>query len=130
MVAALGMTAMLFAYGAATAAPQGKDELPDIKTIMKKGHAKTDGYIALTKTAAKDGKWDDAVKYAKTLEVFGEALGKNKPGKGDAESWKKLTDKYAAATKAALKGAEAKDAKAVNTALGMINCGECHKVHK
>ncbi len=134
LFAALGMMAMLLAYGSvatATAQDKKKDEkLPDISEIMKKGHDKTDGYIAKIKEATKDGKWEDAQKYAKTLAFFGENLGKNKPAKGEAESWKKLTDKYHTNTKAVLKGTEDKDAKAVAKGLGGINCGECHKLHK
>lgn len=132
LFAAFGMMAVVLAFGSAASRAEDKkdDKLPDIAEIMKKGHAKSDGYIAKTKDAAKAEKWEDAVKYAKDLNILGEALGKNKPPKGDDKSWKSLTDKYAASTKAALEGAEKKDAKAVNTALGGINCGGCHKAHK
>lgn len=135
LVAALGVVAMTLAYGAAATAQdkkddKKKDELPTIKEIMKKGHAKTDGYIDKIKAAVKGEKWDDAKEYAKTLAAFGEALGKSKPEKGDEKSWKTLSDKYAASTKTVLEGAEKKDAKVVQKGLGAINCGECHKVHK
>lgn len=133
LFAAFGMMAVLLAYGSvgATPADEKKDEkLPDISEIMKKGHDKTEGYIAKVRESAKDGKWEDAQKYAKTLAFFGESLGKNKAPKGDEKSWKALTEKYATNTKAAFKATEDKDAKAVNKALGGINCGECHKLHK
>jgi uncharacterized protein YdeI (YjbR/CyaY-like superfamily) len=108
-----------------------KDEkVPTIKEIMQKGHKGTDAYITQLKAAAKDGKWDDAKELAKTLAFFGENLGKNKAPIGAADSWEKLTKKYAESTKAAYKGAEDKDAKAVEKALGMINCGECHTPHR
>src|SRR5580704_17239384 len=99
---------------------------------MTKVNKGTDGYIPKIKTAAQDGKWDDAKEYAKTLTLLGENLGKNKPPKGDAESWEKLTKKYADNTKAVSKGVEDKDAKAVNKALGDItgSCMECHKAHR
>ncbi len=131
LMAALGLMATMLAYGAATASPQDKD-LPDIKEIMIKGHKGTDAYLGKIKTAVKGEKWEDAQKYAKTLAVFGEALGKNKPAKGDADSWKTLTEKYATSTKALADAADKKDAKAANTALGAIggSCGACHKVHK
>jgi hypothetical protein len=129
LVAALGVMAVVLAYGS-SAATGADDKLPDIPEIMKKGHAKTDGYIAKIRAAAKDEKWEDANKYAKSLELLGEALGKNKPPKGDAESWKKLTEKYVDNTKLVLKGTEDKDAKAVNKGLGGINCMECHRAHK
>ncbi len=131
LFAAFGMMAVLLAFGSGTTRADDK-KLPDIAEIMKKGHAKTDGYIAKTKEAAKGEKWEDAVKYAKDLNTLGEALGKNKPPKGDEKSWKALTEKYVASTKAAVEGAEKKDAKAVNAALGAIgtSCGGCHKAHK
>lgn len=133
LFATFGMLAMLLAYGASATAEEKdkKDEkLPEISEIMKKGHDKTDGYIAKVRGAAKDGKWEDAQKYAKTLAFFGEHLGKNKPPKGGADSWEKLTKKYAENTKLALKGTEDKDVKVVNKGLGGINCMECHKEHK
>ena len=133
LVAALGLSATLLAYGMATASPQDKkDEVPDIKEIMVKGHKGTEAYMAKIKTAAKDGKWEDAQKYAKTLAFFGESLGKNKPSKGDADSWKALSEKYAASTKSVFEAAEKKDAKGVNAGLAAIggSCGACHKMHK
>jgi cytochrome c556 len=78
------------------------------------------------------GKWDDAKEYAKTLSFFGENLGKNKPPKGEADSWEKLTKKYAESTKAVSKAVDDKDASAVNKALDSIggSCMECHKSHR
>ena len=132
LFAALGVVAMAIAYGSAASAGQkDKDEkVPDISEIMIKGHKGTDAYIAKIKGAAKDDKWEDAEKYAKTLAFFGENLGKNKPPKGDDKSWKTLTDAYAATTKVVYKGTMDKDLKAVNKGLGGINCGTCHKAHK
>ncbi len=135
LFAAFGMLAMLLAYGASATAEEKdkKDEkLPEISEIMKKGHDKTDGYIAKVRGAAKDGKWEDAQKYAKTLAFFGEHLGKNKPPKGDEKSWETLTKKYNENTKAVQKATDAKDAAQTKTALGAIgkSCGECHKSHK
>jgi hypothetical protein len=123
----LGLAAVVLASGSAMTAD---DKVPTVKEIMKKGHAKTDGYIAKIKADAKEGKWDEAKEYAKTLAFFGEALGKNKPKKGTAESWKEQAAKYEASTKAALAAVEKKDAAAVNKALGSINCAGCHKGHK
>jgi hypothetical protein len=126
---ALVLGVLALSVGLGTGADEKKDP-PTISDIMKKGHAKTDGYIDRIKLAAKDGKWEDATEYAKTLAFFGENLGKNKPPKGSEESWKAQTTKYADATKAVLKAVEAKDAKAVNKAFGGISCGGCHKEHK
>ncbi len=128
--AGLGMVGLFLSYGAAVSAAD--DKLPDIGEIMKKGHAKTDGYLAKIGASAKAGKWEDAQTDAKSLVILGDALGKNKPPKGDAKSWEALSKKYSANTAAVLKAAEAKDAKGVSAALGAIgkSCGECHKSHK
>ena len=133
LFAAFGFIAMMMAYGVSTARQKDdkkEDKVPTISEIMLKGHKGTDAYIARIKDAAKGDKWDDAKELAKTLAFFGENLGKNKPPKGDEKSWKDLTEKYAAATKAVYKGTEAKDAKAVTKGLAGIVCGTCHKAHK
>lgn len=132
LFAALGVFVVALSYGVAATPGQDKkdDKVPDISEIMLKGHKGTDAYMARIRDAAKAEKWDDAQKYAKTLHFFGENLGKNKPSKGDAESWKSLTKKYEDATKAVLKGTEDKSAKAVNAGLGAIDCKGCHSKHR
>jgi len=132
LFAALGAVAIAVAYGSAATAGQKDEKVPDISEIMIKGHKGTDAYLAKIKGTAKAGNWDDAEKYAKTLAFFGENLGKNKPPKGDAKSWEKLTQAYASSTKAVHKGTQDKDVKAVNKGLGAIgmSCGGCHKAHK
>jgi cytochrome c556 len=129
VVAALGMVAVMAGYGVATSAD---DKVPDISEIMLKGHKGTDAFLTKLRADVKGQKWEDAATNAKALNVFGEALGKNKPPKGDEKSWKALTDKYAANTKAVLAGVEKKDAKAATAALTAIgnSCGGCHKAHK
>src|SRR5437764_8359046 len=104
LFAALGMVAVTWAYGAGSADDKKDEKVPTISEIMTKGHKGTDAYIAKIRAAAKDGKWDDAKEYAKTLAFFGENLGKNEPPKGDKKSWEALTKKYAESTKAVLKG--------------------------
>jgi hypothetical protein len=54
------------------------------------------------------------------------ALSKNKPKKGDAESWKKLTGALVKASEAAVKG----DAKAGGMLKKAANCKACHNSHK
>jgi hypothetical protein len=130
MFAGIGAVAVLLAYGTAATAGQKDEKVPDISEIMIKGHKGTDAYIAKIKGASKEGKWDEAEKYAKTLAFFGENLGKNKPPKGDDKSWQTMTKAYAAATKAVHKGTMDKDLKAVSKGLGGINCAGCHKAHK
>ena len=129
-VALSAAAVMLAAFANPLSADAKDDKLPDISEIMKKGHAKSDGYITKIRTAVKSQNWDDAQKYAKDFAILGEALGKNKPPKGEARSWEALTKKYADNTKLVLKGTENKDAKTVNKGLGGINCAECHKAHK
>ncbi len=133
----LGVMAVLLASGVTLNAQDKKDKekdkeekLPTVKEIMQKGHKGTDAYIGKIKAEAKAEKWDDAKEHAKTLAFFGESMGKNKPTKGDEKSWETLSKKYAESTKAVVKGVEDKDAKAVDKALGSINCAECHKVHR
>jgi hypothetical protein len=130
MFAGIGAVAVLLAYGTAATAGQKDEKVPDISEIMIKGHKGTDAYIAKIKGASKEGKWDEAEKYAKTLAFFGENLGKNKPPKGDDKSWQTMTKAYAAATKAVHKGTMDQDLKAVSKGLGGINCAGCHKAHK
>jgi hypothetical protein len=131
LFAGLGLLAVLLSYGAADSA-EPNDDLPDIGTIMKKAHGKTDGYLARIKSEAAASKWDDAAKDSKSLVLAGDALAKNKPPKGDAKSWETLTKKYQTNTEAVDKAVAAKDAKAVDESVGAIqkSCGECHSQHK
>ena len=62
---------------------------------------------------------------AKLVSVY-ETMGKNKPPKGDVESWKKLTDELVAAAKDAKEDKEG----AADRLKKATNCGDCHKVHK
>jgi cytochrome c556 len=129
MVSAFGLFAVALSVGPATSADE---KLPDISTIMKKAHAKTDGYLAKVTAAAKEGKWDTAQATAKDLSIAAVALSKNKPGKGDEKSWEALTKKYNENAKAIADAAEKKDVKGVQAGVGAIqkSCGECHKAHK
>ncbi len=122
---ALGMISMMAAYGAATAA-DAKDA--DISTIMKASFGKG-GFKTTLPAAVKGEKWDEATKLAKEWAEYGAALGKNKPPKGDAESWKKMSEAFTASTKSILTAAEKKDAKALTKAMA-FNCQGCHKGHK
>ena len=134
MFAGLGVITMMLAYGGASAAGQkDKDEkIPTISEIMLQGHKGSDAFLAKLKGEVKDAKWEDALPHAKALNLFGEALGKNKPPKGDEKSWKDLTTKYAENTKAVLAAVEKKDAKGAGKALGAIggSCMGCHKAHR
>ncbi len=82
------------------------------KQVMKMAHK--DGLLkkVLSEKASED-------ESAKLLELY-KAMAKNKPKKGDADSWKKKTA-------AIVKACEAGDLAALKKA---TNCGSCHKAHK
>jgi len=89
-----------------------------IKDVMKKAFKGP-----LLKTVA-SGSATDAQK--KELHAMLVALSKNKPKKGDAESWKKLTGSLVKASQAAVAG----DAKAGGMLKKAANCKACHSQHK
>lgn len=112
-----------------------KKEIPSIEDIMSKGHAGGKSLMKGIDKDAADGKWDAAAAKAKIFAGFGEALGQNKAPQGDAASWKKLTEKYKASTKAVEDAVKKKDAKSVADALEKMGpksgaCKECHDIHK
>ena len=125
-----GLLAITLGVGAFAADDKKADKVLGIEEIMKVGHNTKNGYIAKIKTATKGEKWEDAAKLAESLKANGEMLGKNTVEKGEADSWKKLSDKYAKSTAAVATAVEKKDAAAVTKALGSINCKECHDAHK
>lgn len=110
------------------------DKDPSIKEIMNKAHK--GGDAILTKLgkdlAAKEPDWEDVTKLSKELASLGAALGKNKPPRGEQESWDKLTKEYQDTIKSLLAAAdkkEQKDAIAAQKKL-MGSCMGCHKLHK
>ncbi len=127
-----GLFALTLGMGAIGAEDKKDDKVPTIEEIMKQGHAGTKSLKAKIELSAKAEKWEDAQKSAVLLKAFGEALGKNKPEKGEADSWKKLSVKYSKTTADIASATDKKDAKAVSTALGALgkSCKECHDIHK
>jgi hypothetical protein len=133
LFAALGVGAAVLSADPVVSGQDKKSEkTPDIKTIMNEGHKGTESFLVQIGTEAKGAKWEDALMHAKALNVFGEALGKNNPPKGEKASWEKLAKKYNENTKAVLGAVEKKDATATSTAVKTIrdSCAECHKSHK
>ena len=130
-VLALGI-AVLTLDGQFVAAEQKDDKLPDIKEIMKLAHGKTDGYMLKIGKAAKAAKWDDAQKTAADMSITADALAKNKPSKGKADSWEKQTTKYSETVKSVVDATEKKDAKATADSLKAVGatCNACHSAHK
>lgn len=99
---------------------QAQDDKPKhtIKDVMKKAQAKTGLLNKVTGgTASKEEK-------AELVELY-TALGKNKPPKGEASSWKEKTDAILAAAKEAQEG---KGTDKLKSAAG--DCKGCHSVHK
>ncbi len=129
----VGVLAVAFSVGSFAADDKKKDDKknPTIKEIMKKVPGK-DGMVAKTSAAAKAEKWEDAQKLGKQLAEYGEALGKNKPKKGDNDSWEKHSKGFAEAMASISDGAEKKDKDAVNDAVKKFGtlCMDCHKAHK
>ncbi len=109
---------------------------PTIKEVMKKLNA---GPNSMTANLGKDldedkPDWDDIQKETKEFVTFATALGKNKPPKGDADHWGKLTKEYLENAKALDAAAEKKDRKAAVSAHKKLSaptfCKSCHDEHK
>jgi hypothetical protein len=116
------------------AAAMGQTKGPTIKEIMRKAH-KGDGCLLLRLDQALKAdapNWNDIQTWSGELTALGGELGKNRPPKGDAASWDKLTRQYLDGTRALQAAALKKDpraALAAHTALTRM-CMECHKAHK
>jgi hypothetical protein len=110
----------LFALGIAWMAQAAEEEKPKhtIKDVMKVAHKEK----LLDKIATGKGSKEEA---KQLLELY-QALGANKPPKGDAEGWKAKTVAIVGAAQDVVNdkpGAGAALKKAVN-------CAQCHKEHK
>lgn len=140
MVRKSGLTAGFFAAGvvcllATTTGVNGADgKFASIDTIMNKSFNKKKGAVATLPAAVKAEKWDEAKKIADGLAKFAADLGKNKPPKGSADSWKKLCEEFAAQAKGVSDAVAKKDAKAVTDAMAKFtaqtNCKACHEAHQ
>jgi hypothetical protein len=108
-----------------------KEEAASVHDIMESVPGKK-GLVAKLGEAAKNDKWDDAKKIGEQLKKFGGDLGKNTPEKGSKESWAKLSEKFNKQMTAMAKGAEDKDAKAVDAAATAFkgSCKACHDAHQ
>lgn len=76
--------------------------------------------------------WDEIQKQSKEVAELAEAMAKNKPSKGEAASWEKLTKAYAGDAKALEAAAEKKDKSAAVAAHGklVMSCKACHAAHR
>ena len=132
----VALAAMIAAFGVVVSVgaivAQDKKDVPTVKEIMAEAHKGKKALMPKIKAGVKEEKWDDIAKDADKYKDLGAALGKNKPEKGDADSWKKLTEEFKKSTAAVAKGVEKKDQKAANEALTKIgkSCMTCHDEHR
>lgn len=138
MKAAYGVMAMLVAglwiHGIGPKADAQDGKAPTIKEVMGK---LTKGPNSLTSVIGKELSsdkvaWDDLKKQSKEFAEFAEALGKNKPPKGDEQSWEKLTKAYADSAQALAMASDKMDKKAAVAAHDKLKgaCMSCHRAHR
>jgi hypothetical protein len=92
-----------------------------IKEVMTKAHKGDDKSLLKTIVAGKGSAEDKAL----LLELY-QALGENKPPKGDQEDWMKRTDEMIAVATEVVDDKEGSTEKLGKT----VNCGGCHELHK
>ncbi|MBY0522376.1 MAG: cytochrome c [Gemmataceae bacterium] len=130
-VVGLALLATL-AFALPSSAEDDKD--PSIKEIMTKAHKGGDAILGKIgkDLAAKEPDWADVTKLSKELVGLGASLAKNKPTKGEQESWDKLTKSYNESAKALLAAAEKKETKDAKEAHKKLSgsCKGCHDAHK
>lgn len=126
----VGVLTLILGVGQDARAVHTEDD-PAIDEVMKKVCSKK-GACAACKTAVDGEKWDEAQKQAKIMADLGSKLGKNKPPKGEKDSWEKLTKKFATEAKAVADAAGKKDKDATTKAIGTFqkSCKTCHDSHK
>ena len=101
-----------------------------MKALFKGAGSKSAHLKKQTEVASPD--WSAIQKSTKEIADLGATLGKGEPEKGDKESWKKLTGKFAKDTLALDESAKAKNLdtlKAAQKTLG-ASCKSCHSVHR
>lgn len=125
LVVAAGMF-VLTGIGAAT--------LSDgIEAIMEKGFKKGGLRQQIDNEVKKDSpNWPDVEKKVGELKKLCDALCKEKPPRGEADSWKNLTEALTKNTKSLSDAAGRKDQANAKTFITKINnsCKECHNRHQ
>jgi cytochrome c556 len=126
------LTGLLALAVIVTGAAQAEDKPESIKEIMKKAHAGDEAFRSSIGKALKAKDFESAATTMKAWSALAPHLGSFDPPKGDKESWKKMTKKYAENVKALTKAIDDKDARAAGKDLKAINsmCVTCHKAHK
>lgn len=128
------MLAVIAGLGIVLPSLAEQDKDPTIKDIMKKANGGSKGLCAIigADLKGKDIKWEAVQKDSKELAACVAFLTKNKPPKGEQDSWDKLTKEYIANAKALAEAAEKKDAKEALAAHKKLvaACMGCHTAHK
>ena len=108
------------------------DKTPTNEEIMKKLHGKNGSHKLINKALDGDPDWATITKHAKIYADLSALLQKNKPEKGDAGSWQKLSQAYAKEAKALSDAAAKKDTEQVKEVFGKLkeSCDTCHENHR
>lgn len=117
----------------ATSAPASADDKnPTTEEIMKKLNGKNGSHKLIGKALDAGPDWDTITKHAKIYADLAALLEKNKPEKGDAASWKKLSEAYAKDAKTLSDAAAKKDTEKVKETFGKLkeSCDTCHENHR
>jgi len=104
-----------------------------IEEIMEKGFKKGSLRQQIDTEVKKDSpNWPDVEKKAGELKKLCDALCKEKPPRGEADSWKALTEALNKNIKSLGDAAGRKDHANAKTIITKINnsCAECHKRHQ
>ncbi len=108
------------------------DDSP-IEKIMEQGFKKGGLRQQIDNEVKKDSpNWPDVEKKANELKKLCDALCKEKPPRGEAASWKNLTEALAKNTKSLSDAAGRKDQANAKSFIAKINnsCKECHNRHQ
>jgi cytochrome c556 len=115
-------------------AARADDSAPSIKEIMGKLHRGANAPLAKLKTALKADTpdWKDIQDKTKDFVIFGAALAKNTPPRGDKAGFEKHADAYYQNAKSLDDAVKAEDRAKAQAALNRItaSCKACHPAHK
>lgn len=129
-----GVLAAVIAAALVTGQAGAGDEAASIKDVMGKLHKGAKAPLAQLKTQlkAESPDWSAIQDETKDFVMFGAALAKFEPPKGETSDYKKLATKYYDNAKALDDAAEKKDLAAARAAFSKISasCKECHSAHK
>jgi cytochrome c556 len=123
----------LVAFVLAGSSPVSADDKnPTTEEIMKKINGKNGSHKLIAKALEAGPDWDTITKHAKIYADLAAQLEKNKPEKGDAASWKKLSQAYAQEAKALTDATAKKDTEKVKEVFGKLkeSCDTCHENHR